>query len=253
MMTIIPAIDIKNGNCVRLLQGRMDAETVYSHDPVKIAMQWQNEGAQIIHIVDLDGAVEKTPKNLNLIREIIKSVDVDIQVGGGIRDEETIALYVESGVARVVIGTEAIKNPKLVVDACKHYPGRIIVGIDARNGMVSIEGWTQTTDVSAVDLAKRFEDSGVCAINFTDIQRDGMQSGPNIEETQRLAQAVAIPVVASGGVSGLQDIKKLLPLEKFGVVGIITGKALYTGALSLKEAISLCKSRSSCLDKTKMQ
>ena len=242
MMNIIPAIDIKNGNCVRLLQGRMDAETVYSHDPVKIAIQWQNEGAQIIHIVDLDGAVEKTPKNLNLIREIIKSVDVEIQVGGGIRDEETIALYIESGVARVVIGTEAVRNPKLIIDSCKRYPGRIVVGIDARSGMVSIEGWTETTDESAVDLAKQFEDSGVCAINFTDIQRDGMQSGPNIEETRRLAQSVAIPVVASGGVSGLKDIKRLLSLEEFGVVGIITGKALYAGAMSLKEAILLAKS-----------
>jgi phosphoribosylformimino-5-aminoimidazole carboxamide ribotide isomerase len=243
MMNIIPAIDIKNGNCVRLLQGRMDAETVYSHDPVKIAVQWQNEGAQIIHIVDLDGAVEKTPKNLNLIREIIQSVDVDIQVGGGIRDEETIALYIESGVTRVVIGTEAVKNPKLVVDACKRYPGRIIVGIDARNGMVSIEGWTQTTDVPAVDLARRFEDSGVCAVNFTDIQRDGMQSGPNIEETRKLAQAMTIPVVASGGVSGIEDIKKLLLLEEYGVVGVITGKALYAGAMSLNEAILLAKTR----------
>jgi phosphoribosylformimino-5-aminoimidazole carboxamide ribotide isomerase len=197
----------------------------------------------MIHIVDLDGAVEKTPKNLNLIREIVQSVVVDIQIGGGVRDEETVALYIEAGAARVVIGTEAIKNPKLVFDVCKRYPGRIVVGIDARNGMVSVEGWTQTTDVSAIDLAKRFEDKGVCAINFTDIQRDGMQSGPNIAETRRLAQAVNIPVVASGGVSGLEDIKKIMPLEQYGVVGVITGKALYEGAMSLKEAIALTKNQ----------
>ena len=238
-MQIIPAIDLKNGNCVRLMQGEMDKETVYSDEPEKMARRWQKDGAQIIHIVDLDGAVEKHPKNLDSIRKIIENVRVDVQVGGGIRNEQTIDLYMEMGALRIIIGTEAIKNPQLVKDACKKYPGRIVVGIDARKGMVAIEGWTQTTDVSAVELAKRFEDSGVSAINFTDIHRDGMQTGPNIEETRRLAAAISIPVVASGGVSVLEDIENLLPLEQNGVTGIITGRALYSGTLKLTEAIRL--------------
>ena len=240
-MKIIPAIDLKNGNCVRLLQGKMDEETVYSGEPEKIALRWQEEGAQIIHIVDLDGAVEKYPKNLQTVKKIIENVRIDVQVGGGIRNEDTIKLFLDLGVARVIIGTEAIRNPKLVVDACKTYPGRIVVGIDARNGMVAIEGWTKTTDVKAVDLAKQFEDQGVAAINFTDIHRDGMQTGPNIEETRRLASAISIPVVASGGVSTIEDIKNILSLEEVGVTGIITGKALYTGTLKLAEAIDLAK------------
>lgn len=240
-MKIIPAIDIKNGNCVRLLQGRMDAETIYSDDPVKIARQWQSQGAEIIHIVDLDGAIEKHPKNLISIRKILDTVNVDVQVGGGIRNEETAVMFIELGVKGVIIGTEAVKNPEWVLDLCNKYPGRIIVGIDARNGMVAIEGWTKTTKVKAVDLAKRFEDSGVAAINFTDIHRDGMQTGPNIEETGKLAAAISIPVVASGGVSTIRDVEKLLPLAEVGVVGIITGKALYSGTLSLKEAIRLTK------------
>ncbi len=240
-MKIIPAIDIKNGNCVRLLQGRMDAETIYSDDPVKIARQWQSQGAEVIHIVDLDGAIEKHPKNLISIRKILDTVNVDVQVGGGIRNEETAVMFIELGVKGVIIGTEAVKNPEWVLDLCNKYPGRIIVGIDARNGMVAIEGWTKTTKVKAVDLAKRFEDSGVAAINFTDIHRDGMQTGPNIEETGKLAAAISIPVVASGGVSTIRDVEKLLPLAEVGVVGIITGKALYSGTLSLKEAIRLTK------------
>jgi phosphoribosylformimino-5-aminoimidazole carboxamide ribotide isomerase len=240
-MKIIPAIDIKNGNCVRLLQGRMDAETIYSDDPAKIAVQWQTQGAEIIHIVDLDGAVEKHPKNLSTIRNILDAVSVDIQVGGGIRNEDSVALFLDLGVKRVIIGTEAVKNPDWVLELCKKYPGRIVVGIDARNGMVAIEGWTKTTEVAAVDLARRFEDGGVAAINFTDIHRDGMQTGPNVEETGKLAAAISIPVVASGGVSTIDDVKNLLPLTEFGVVGIITGKALYSRTLDLKEAISLTK------------
>lgn len=250
-MIIIPAIDIKNGNCVRLLQGRMDAETIYSAEPAIIAKRWRNEGASLIHVVDLDGAFKHSPQNINSISRIIDSVDIEIQVGGGIRNEETIQLYFDLGVKRVVIGTEAIKNPKLVQDACKNFPGRIIVGIDAINGKVAIEGWTKTTGILAVDLAKQFEDSGVYAINFTDIHRDGMQTGPNIAETKKFASAISIPVVASGGVSTIEDIKNLLPLERFGVKGVITGKALYEGTLSLKEAIDLaggdCKTYSTTL------
>lgn len=240
-MIIIPAIDIKNGRCVRLLQGRMDAETVYSDDPASMALRWAEGGAGRLHVVDLDGAIEKRPKNLDRIRAIIDAVNIPIQVGGGIRDMETIRMYLENGADRVVIGTEAIRNPDLVRQACQAYPGRIVVGIDARNGLVAIEGWTETTESSAVDLAKQLEDTGAAAINFTDIERDGMRTGPNIAETRRLAESVNIPVVASGGVSSLDDIKALLPLSRSGVVGVIIGKALYDGNVDLPAAVDLVK------------
>ncbi len=219
----------------------MDSETVFSDDPAAMAKRWEDEGAEFIHVVDLDGAIEKSPQNLGSIRKIINSVDAHIQVGGGIRNERTIRMFLEIGVKRVIIGTEAIRNPKLVKDACKEFPGQIVVGIDARNGWVAIEGWTKTTQIKAVDLAIQFEDSGVAAINFTDIHRDGMQTGPNIEETRRLAEAVNIPVVASGGISSIEDIQNLIPLETVGVVGVIIGRALYSGSLKLKEAIEVLK------------
>jgi len=238
-MLIIPAVDIKNGKCVRLFQGRLDSETVFSDDPAAMAKRWENEGAEIIHVIDLDGAVEKSPKNLNSIERIIESVEAYIQVGGGIRTAKTAKMYLDLGVKRVIIGTEAIKNPNFVKDACKAFPDQIVVGIDARDGLVAIEGWTETTRIKAVDLARRFEDCGVAAINFTDIHRDGMETGPNIEATRRIAEAVSIPVVASGGVSTIEDIKKLMPLEAVGVVGVITGRALYSGSLSLKAAIEV--------------
>lgn len=240
-MIIIPAVDIKKGRCVRLFQGRMDKETVFSDNPAAMAKRWEDEGAEIIHVIDLDGAIKKSPQNLNSISKIIDSVNSHIQVGGGIRDKKTAGLLLDLGAERVIIGTEAIKNPNFVKDACKTFPGRIIVGIDARNGFVAIEGWTKTTKIKAVDLAKQFEDCGVAVINFTDIHRDGMQTGPNIDETRRLAEAVSIPVVASGGVSTIEDIKNLLPLKEVGVVGIITGRALYSGSLNLKEAIEIAK------------
>ncbi len=242
-MIIIPAIDLKQGKCVRLLQGRMDAETVFSDDPGATAARWAGQGAEIIHVVDLDGAVHKTPQNLASIKKILETVKIPVQIGGGIRDAETIRMYLDMGMERVIIGTEAVRNPQLVRNACKTFPGRIVVGIDARNGMVAIEGWTQTTKTPATDLARMFENSGVAAINFTDISRDGMQTGPNIEETRKLAEAVSIPVIASGGVSSLSDIRNLLPLEAIGVTGIITGRALYSGALNLKEAIALTRQR----------
>lgn len=240
-MIIIPAVDIKKGRCVRLFQGRMDKETVFSDDPAAMAKRWGDEGAEIIHVIDLDGAIKKSPQNLNSISNIIDSVNAHIQVGGGIRDKKTVGLLLDLGAERVIIGTEAIKNPNFVKEACKAFPGRIIVGIDARNGFVAIEGWTKTTKTKAVDLAKQFEDCGVAVINFTDIHRDGMQTGPNIDETRLLAEAVSIPVVASGGVSTIEDIKNLLPLKEVGVVGIITGRALYSGSLKLKEAIEIAK------------
>ncbi|OEU65667.1 MAG: 1-(5-phosphoribosyl)-5-[(5-phosphoribosylamino)methylideneamino]imidazole-4-carboxamide isomerase [Desulfobacterales bacterium PC51MH44] len=242
-MIIIPAVDIKNGKCVRLFQGRMDSETVFSDDPAAMAKKWEDEGAEIIHVIDLDGAVEKSPQNLNSIRKIIEGINTPIQIGGGIRNEKTIGMYLDLGVRRVIIGTEAIQNPRLVKDACRLFPDQIVVGIDARNGLVAIEGWTKTTQMRAVDLSKKFEDCGVAMINFTDIHRDGMQTGPNIDETRRLAEAVSIPVVASGGVSTIDDIKNLMPLKAVGVVGVITGRALYSGSLNLKEALEVAKAR----------
>ncbi len=243
-MRIIPAVDIKNGKCVRLLQGREDAETVFSDDPSAMAKRWETEGAEIIHVIDLDGAFKKSPQNLDSIGKIIRAINVPIQVGGGIRDRETMRMLLELGAGRVIIGTEAIRNPGLVKEACKEFPDRIIVGIDARNGLVAIEGWTETTQTKAVDLAREFEDCGVSAINFTDIHRDGMQTGPNVGETKKLAEAVSIPVVASGGVSTIEDIENLLPLRRSGVTGVITGKALYAASLDLKEAIELTKQAS---------
>jgi phosphoribosylformimino-5-aminoimidazole carboxamide ribotide isomerase len=238
-MIVIPAVDIKNGKCVRLSQGRMDAETVFSDDPAAMARKWDALGADLVHVIDLDGAIQKRPRNAEAIRDILTAVRAHVQVGGGIRDLKTIEDYLQMGVYRIIIGTEAVRNPQYVKEACRLFPGRIVVGIDARNGLVAIEGWTETTGTRAVDLALQLEDQGVAAINFTDIHRDGMQTGPNIEETRKLAETISIPVVASGGVSTLQDIRNLLPLEPLGVTGVITGKALYAGSLNLAEAISL--------------
>jgi phosphoribosylformimino-5-aminoimidazole carboxamide ribotide isomerase len=229
-MIIIPAVDIKNGRCVRLLQGRKNAETVYSDDPVQMAKKWESQGAELIHMIDLDGAFQQHPQNTDPIKKSVEQLDIPVQVGGGIRNERTIRQYIEIGVKRVIIGTEAIT-----------FPEQIVVAIDARRGMVAIEGWTQTTPMKAIDLAKRFEDCGVAAINFTDINRDGMQTGPNIEETRRMAEAISIPVIASGGVSTIDDIKNLLPLNAIGITGIIIGNALYSGSLDLKDAIALTK------------
>jgi phosphoribosylformimino-5-aminoimidazole carboxamide ribotide isomerase len=242
-MIVIPAIDIKQGRCVRLLQGQMDKETVFSDDPSAMAKRWADQGAGLIHVVDLDGAVGKSPKNLDAIKKTAKAAgNVPIQVGGGIRDLETIKMYLDLGVEKVVIGSAAIHDPDLVRHASADFPGKIVVGIDARNGLVAIEGWTETTKVSAIELGRQFENCGVAAINFTDIERDGMQTGPNIEAIREFAAAVDIPVVASGGVSCLDDIKRLSTLAPDGVVGIITGRALYDGRLDLKEAVAFLDS-----------
>ncbi|MCW7754721.1 1-(5-phosphoribosyl)-5-[(5-phosphoribosylamino)methylideneamino]imidazole-4-carboxamide isomerase [Desulfobotulus sp. H1] len=242
-MILIPAVDIKNGRCVRLFQGRMDAETVFSHDPVSQAAQWEAEGARLIHLVDLDGAVEQKPRNLSLIEEILAAVTVPVQVGGGIRSMETISHYLSIGVERIILGTAALRDPELVCSACERWPGRIVVGIDARGGRVAVDGWTETTETASVELAKRFEGVGVAAIIFTDIGRDGTHGGVNIEETRALAEAVSIPVIASGGVSTIRDLEALLPLEASGVTGVISGRALYEGTLSILQANQLFSSR----------
>lgn len=222
----------------------MDAETIYSDQPQAMAAKWARLGAPLIHVVDLDGAFAKSPQNVSSIRKILGSVDVPIQVGGGIRNEKTVHMYLQMGIQRVIIGSEAINKPAFVKKVCKKYPDRVVIGIDARNGKVAIDGWKETTRIEAVDLAKKFEDCGIAAINFTDIHRDGMQTGPNLEAIRRLAEAISIPVVASGGISSIRDIRRLLPLEEVGVVGIIIGKALYSGGLDLKEALDLTRQQS---------
>ena len=238
-MILIPAVDIQSGKCVRLLQGRQDAVTVFSDDPAAMAAQWETAGAEIIHVIDLDGAFQKKPRNLASIKGILDQIKVPIQLGGGIRKKDTIRMYLDMGVAKVILGTEATRNPQLVKETCKAHPGRIMVGIDARRGKVAIDGWTKTTSLNTVELAKWYEDCGVAAVIFTDIQRDGMQTGPNVEETRRLAEAVSIPVIASGGVSSLEDLKRLVPLQKLGVEGVISGRALYSGAIKFQDALAL--------------
>jgi phosphoribosylformimino-5-aminoimidazole carboxamide ribotide isomerase len=240
-MIVIPAIDLKDGKCVRLEQGLMERDTVYSDDPGATARRWQEEGGELLHIVDLDGAFAGVPKNRAAIEAIIKAIDIPAQLGGGIRDLETIEAYLALGLSRVIIGTAAQRTPQLVTDACKRFPGQIVVGIDAKNGMVAVQGWAEVTGVTAVELAKRFAGDGVAAIIYTDIARDGMLQGPNLEATRALAEAAGIPVIASGGVSSLRDIENLLAIEKYGVSGVITGKAIYSGALDLREAVRVAK------------
>ena len=241
-MIVIPAIDLKNGQCVRLEQGLMERDTVYSTDPAATARHWQEEGGELLHIVDLDGAFAGVPKNRAAIEAIVKAIAIPAQLGGGIRDLETIEAYLALGLSRVIIGTAAQRTPQLVTDACRRFPGKIVVGIDAKNGMVAVQGWAEVTNVTAVELAKKFAGDGVAAIIYTDIARDGMLQGPNLEATRALAEAVSIPVIASGGVSSLRDIENLLTIERYGVTGVITGKAIYSGALELRQAVALTKS-----------
>lgn len=239
-MLLIPAIDLKDGQCVRLKQGRMDEKTVYSDDPVAVAGNWVEAGARRLHIVDLDGAVSGQPVNAEVIHKIADTYpDIPIQVGGGIRDEDTIQEYLNAGVRYVIIGTKAVNAPHFVSDVCTEFPGHIIIGLDVRDGKVAIEGWSKLSRHDAVDLAQHFEQDGVEAIIYTDISRDGMMSGLNIESTVNFARELRIPVIASGGVSNLDDIRALCEVEDEGVVGAITGRAIYEGTLDLKEAQSL--------------
>jgi phosphoribosylformimino-5-aminoimidazole carboxamide ribotide isomerase len=237
-MLIIPAIDLKEGKCVRLEQGLMDKATVYSDDPATMAKHWQSQGAELLHVVDLDGAFAGLPKNLGAIKSIRSAVSMSIEVGGGIRDLATINTLVSIGIDRIILGTAAIENPAFVRDACGQHPEKIIVGIDAKDGMVAIKGWAEVTKVNAVDLAKQMQEYGVIAIIYTDIRRDGMLSGPNLEATKALAEALHIPVIASGGVSSMKDIQDVLTIRYSGVTGVITGRAIYNGSLDLREAIT---------------
>ena len=240
-MLVIPAIDIKDGRCVRLLQGQMSKETVYSDVPEEMALQWFKKGAEKLHLVDLDGAIEGVPVNGEVIGEITKTVPIPIELGGGIRNLETVEAYLNLGIHQVILGTAAYKNPEFATLACQRFPGRIILAIDARKGFVAVEGWTEQTRVTPAELAKDYEKAGISAIIYTDIQRDGMRTGPNVEATRALAQAVEVPVIASGGISDMDDIKQLLTLARWGVTGMITGKAIYEGTLDLEEAVKLAK------------
>jgi len=236
-VVVIPAIDLKDGACVRLAQGDFKRITVYSKDPAKVAEEWWKQGGQRIHIVDLDGSIAGAPRNKVAILEIVQAVPIPVELGGGIRDMKTIEFYLQNGVQWVILGTAALRNEGFVRDACRQYSGHIIVGIDARDGLVAVQGWTEKTSEPVADIARRYEDHGLSAIVYTDIQRDGMETGVNIEATRNLAEAVKIPIIASGGVAGMQDIERVLELESSGVMGIIVGKALYNGSIRLEEAI----------------
>ena len=238
-MKIIPAVDIKEGRCVRLSQGKADQETVYSDDPVAMACHWDEEGAPLIHVVDLDGAFDGQPANAEIVKKIIYNSSVDIQVGGGIRNLKTIETYVNAGAFRVILGTIAQKEPEFVAEACKEFPGKIIVGIDARDGNVAIKGWVEVSDQRATDLAQKLESYGVAGYIFTDISRDGMLQGPNLKSIKEFADGTKRPVIASGGVSKLTDIEDLMALEPNGVEGIITGKALYDKSFTYPQTLEL--------------
>lgn len=219
----------------------MEKDTVYSDDPAAMARHWQDEGGEFLHLVDLDGAFAGVPKNREAIEAIVAAVDIPTELGGGIRDLETVEAYLKLGVSRVILGTVAKENPELVAEACRRFPGQIVVGIDAKNGLVAVRGWAEVTEKKAIDLAREMETFGVTAIIYTDIARDGMMQGPNLEATAALAEAISIPVIASGGVSSLDDIRNLLQIEASGIEGVITGKAIYNGALNLREAVALTK------------
>ncbi|HDL16554.1 MAG TPA: 1-(5-phosphoribosyl)-5-[(5-phosphoribosylamino)methylideneamino]imidazole-4-carboxamide isomerase [Rhizobiales bacterium] len=238
-MILFPAIDLKDGQCVRLKLGEMDAATVFNDDPSAQARAFEAQGFKYLHMVDLDGAFEGKPVNGAAVEAILGAISMPAQLGGGIRDMETIAMWLEKGVSRVILGTVALRDPDLVHEACKKFPGRIAVGIDARGGMVAVEGWAQTSETSALELAARFESAGVAAIIYTDIERDGVLKGLNLEATAQLARAVSIPVIASGGLASLEDIRALMRPEYALLEGAISGRALYDGRLDATEALAL--------------
>ncbi len=243
-MIIIPAVDLKDGRCVRLSQGRMDQESIYSEDPVQMAKHWESKGAERLHVVDLNGAVTGVPVHQSLIEKIVKSIRIPVEVGGGIRNLETVKTYLSLGVEWVILGTAALRNRGSVEEACCQFPGRVILGIDSRKGRVAIQGWKEEVSLEVIELAKQFEGLRLSAIIFTDIERDGMSTGLNLEAIGALARGISIPVIASGGVAELKDIERLMACESDGVIGVIVGRALYTGQIDLEEAIRVAKSPS---------
>jgi phosphoribosylformimino-5-aminoimidazole carboxamide ribotide isomerase len=240
-MIVIPAVDLLDGNAVRLLQGDPTRKTVFSHDPLEVARSWHQQGAERLHVVDLNGSFSGAPLNGDLIEAITQAIPIPVQLGGGIRDLETVGAYLGVGVDRVILGTAAVEQPDIVVQACGRWPGRIAVALDARGGRVTVQGWTEGTSLQAVDLARRFEGIGVAALIYTDVERDGMEHGPNLEATRTLVRSVDIPVIASGGVASLNDIRALLEIAPEGIEGVIVGRALYSGSISLEQAICLTR------------
>ena len=240
-MIVIPAIDLRNGRCVRLSQGDFRRVQIYGEDPVSMALFWRENGAERLHLVDLDGSLEGFPKQKDIVLEIVSQTGLPTEVGGGIRNMKAVEEYLKGGVRWVILGTAAFKDPLFVKEACREFPGGIILGIDASGGKVAVDGWTKKTNETPDKLALRFAAEKPAAVIYTDISRDGMESGLNREATVALAKAVGIPVIASGGVATLNDIEQLLPLEKCGIIGVVVGKALYTGAVSLAEAIECAK------------
>ncbi len=239
-MLIIPAIDLKDGACVRLKQGRMEDDTIFSDDPIGVAAQWVEQGARRLHLVDLNGAFAGTPINGEIVRAIAQRwPSLPIQIGGGIRSLETIEAYVQAGVSWVILGTKAVKEPSFVREACRAFPGKVIVGIDAKDGWVATDGWAEVSSIQAVDLAKQFKADGISAIVYTDIARDGMMQGVNVEATAKLARDSGLPIIASGGVTNLDDIHRLMAVKNDGIVGAITGRAIYEGTLDLGQAQAL--------------
>jgi phosphoribosylformimino-5-aminoimidazole carboxamide ribotide isomerase len=239
-MLLIPAIDLKDGKCVRLRQGRMEDETVFSDDPVAVAARWVEAGARRLHLVDLNGAFEGKPVNRDVVHAIAAAYpDLPIQIGGGIRDEETVQSYLEAGVSYVIIGTKAVSAPHFINDLCLEFPGHIIVGLDAKEGKVAIDGWSKLSKHDVIDMAKHFEEDGVSSIIYTDIGRDGMMTGVNVEATVKLAQSVNIPIIASGGITNLDDVKALCKVADEGIAGAITGRAIYEGSLDFAEGQKL--------------
>ena len=240
-LILFPAIDLKDGNCVRLYKGDMEQSKVFNNNPAQQALEFANAGFSWLHLVDLNGAFEGKPINGEAIKSIRQAIDLPIQLGGGIRDMKTAEYWLELGINRLILGTAAVKNPEFVKQACKAFPNKIAVGVDARGGMVATEGWAEQSDINAVDLCKKFEDIGVSAIIYTDIDRDGALGGVNLTATAALAQAISIPVIASGGVSGYDDIIELRKVQHTGIIGVISGKALYEGRLIADKALALCK------------
>ena len=240
-MILFPAIDLKDGQCVRLVHGLMDQATVFNDDPAAQARAFEAAGFEYIHLVDLNGAFEGRPVNAGAVESILAAISIPAQLGGGIRDLATIEMWLGKGVARVIIGTAAVKDPGLVIEACRKFPGRIAVGLDAKGGRVATEGWADVSDLTVLDMARRFEDAGVAAIIYTDIDRDGALGGLNIEATVALADQISIPVIASGGLSSIEDLKKLIAANCSGIEGAISGRALYDGRLDPKEALALLR------------
>ena len=240
-MILFPAIDLKDGQCVRLVQGDMDRATVFSDTPAEQAKVFENQGFEWLHLVDLNGAFEGKPVNGDAVEAILKTVSLPAQLGGGIRSMQQIEAWLDKGIARVILGTAALRDPQLVIDACKTWPGKIAVGVDAKDGYVAVEGWAEVSDIQALDLAKRFEDAGVAALIYTDISRDGAMQGMNVAGTAELANSVGIPVIASGGVTNLDDLHALKAANAPGIIGVISGRAIYDGRLDPAEALAVLK------------